>query len=212
MGTAGSVCAQPPAAQGLLDQFLASVRLFGGPGFWQVSDKVNPGSVNPGNGELQNWNSKFIPKRTAIHTKTLPETPPRFLTALRPQGESWGQGDPCCQPEGLTPAAPLTLCSTPAVSSPLHSPRGHCWDLGGPAAHLSLGFMPGIPTGSASSCHQGMSPQESRRRWLLPAQCPQGTAVMSKGGSFPGARPLLPSSQHPSGHFPQWSLHQHSRA
>lgn len=47
MGTAGSVCAQPPAAQGLLDQFLASVRLFRGPGFWQVSDKVNPGSVNP---------------------------------------------------------------------------------------------------------------------------------------------------------------------
>lgn len=33
MGTAGSVCAQPPAAQGLLDQFLAGVRFFGEPDF-----------------------------------------------------------------------------------------------------------------------------------------------------------------------------------
>lgn len=114
MGTAGSVCAQPPAAQGLLDQFLASVRFFGGPGFWQVSDKVNPGSVNPGNGELQNWNSKFIPKRTAIHTKTLPETPPCFLTALRPQGESWGQGGPLLPARRADPSSPADPLQHPS--------------------------------------------------------------------------------------------------
>lgn len=63
MGTAGSVCAQPPAAQGLLDQFLAGVRFFGEPDFWHVSDNVNPGSVNPANGELQKLKQQIYTKK-----------------------------------------------------------------------------------------------------------------------------------------------------
>lgn len=141
MGTAGSVCAQPPAAQGLLDQFLAGVRFFGNPDFWQMSDNVNPGSGNPGNGELQKLKQQIYTKKNIQNPyKNTPRNSCPFLIMLLrnrgSQGWCWGQGGPCCQPEVLTPAA----------SSAQHSPPGHCWTwLLPPCCHLRLGSMPAAP-------------------------------------------------------------------
>lgn len=94
MGTAGSVCAQPPAARGLLDQFLAGVRFFGEPEFWQVSDNVNPGSVNPGNGELQKLKQQIYTKKNCNpHKNTLRNTSP-FLNSSLITGRVLGKREP----------------------------------------------------------------------------------------------------------------------
>lgn len=81
MGTAGTVCAQPPAAQGLLDPFLAGVRFFGGPGFWQMSDNVNPGNVNPGNSELQKLEQQIYTKKNSSPHKNTPRNTSPFLNS-----------------------------------------------------------------------------------------------------------------------------------
>lgn len=92
MGTAGSVCAQPPAAQGLLDQFLAGVRIFGDPDFWQVSDNVNPGSVNPGNGELQKLKQQIYTKKSSNPHKNTPRNTSPFLNSSLLTGLVLGTG------------------------------------------------------------------------------------------------------------------------
>lgn len=92
MGTAGSVCAQPPAAQGLLDQFLAGVRFFGEPDFWHMSDNINPGSLNPENGDLQKLKQQIYTKKNSNPHKNTPRNTSPFLNSSLITGRVLGIG------------------------------------------------------------------------------------------------------------------------
>lgn len=62
--------------------------------FWQVSDNVNPGSVNPGNGELQKLKQQIYTKKNCNPYKnTLRNTSP-FLNSSLTAGRVLGKREP----------------------------------------------------------------------------------------------------------------------